>query len=157
MKIRGLIEEDFLQYKEPSMFVIFPFCTFKCDKENGSPICQNSSLVNEKVLEIKNDIIIKHYLNNPIPKALVCGGLEPFESFDDLYSLIKDFREKTDDLVIIYTGFRNDEISEQIEKLSEFKNIVVKFGRYIPGQESHIDPILGVKLSSLNQYAVRIS
>jgi len=44
MKIVNLIDEDFCQYKKPSMFIGFPTCSFKCDKECGRPICQNSAL-----------------------------------------------------------------------------------------------------------------
>ena len=35
MKLKGLIDEDFVNYKDPSLFLIFPFCTFKCEKECG--------------------------------------------------------------------------------------------------------------------------
>ncbi|MBQ6627926.1 MAG: 4Fe-4S cluster-binding domain-containing protein [Methanobrevibacter sp.] len=157
MKLKGLIEEDFLQYKEPSMFLIFPFCTFKCDKENGTQVCQNWSLNDAPIIETTPERVVKKYLSNDITRAIVCGGLEPFESFDDLYELIKEARKYTDDLIIIYTGFRNDEIDGEVEKLREFNNIIIKFGRYIPGQEGHVDPWLGVTLSSLNQYAVKIS
>jgi len=35
MKIVNLIDEDFCQYKKPSMFIGMPKCSFKCDKECG--------------------------------------------------------------------------------------------------------------------------
>ena len=38
-----------------------------------------------------------------------------------------------------------------------FKNIIIKFGRYIPNQQAHYDDILGVNLASNNQYAIKIS
>ena len=38
-----------------------------------------------------------------------------------------------------------------------FNNIIVKFGRFIPNQESHYDEILEVNLASPNQYARKIS
>ena len=157
MKLKGLVEEDFLQYKEPSMFLIFPFCTFKCDKENGTQVCQNWSLNNAPIIETTPERLVQKYLSNDITKAIVCGGLEPFESFNDLYSLVKEARKYTNDPIIIYTGFKNGEIFNEVTKLSEFENIIIKFGRYIPGQEGHVDPLLGVTLSSLNQYAVKIS
>jgi hypothetical protein len=37
-----------------------------------------------------------------------------------------------------------------------FDNIVIKFGRYRPGQQKHFDEVLGVELASDNQYAKRI-
>ena len=85
------------------------------------------------------------------------GGLEPFDSWDDLYSLIKALREHTSDLVIIYTGYYPNEVREYVSKLRELNNIVVKWGRFVPYQNKHWDNILGVKLASDNQYAERIS
>ena len=38
-----------------------------------------------------------------------------------------------------------------------FRNIIVKFGRFIPDQESHYDEVLGVNLASNNQYAKKLS
>ena len=46
-----------------------------------------------------------------------------------------------------------DEILSKIEDLLKFSNIIIKFGRYIPGQKPHYDEILGVNLASDNQYA----
>ena len=37
-----------------------------------------------------------------------------------------------------------------------FDNIIIKYGRFIPGQEKHYDKILGVYLASNNQYAERL-
>ena len=71
MVIKGLVDVDFIQYKEPSMFIIFPYCDFKCDKEAGCSICQNSGLANEPNIdidikeivsaEIKSKVRIKGY------------------------------------------------------------------------------------------------
>ena len=36
-------------------------------------------------------------------------------------------------------------------------NIIIKFGRFVPMQQPHFDPILGVNLASDNQYAKQIS
>jgi hypothetical protein len=41
--------------------------------------------------------------------------------------------------------------------LCQFSNIIIKFGRFRPGQEPHYDEVLGVKLASDNQYAKRVS
>ena len=46
MIIKELRDEDFTNYKLPSMVVGFPSCTFKCEKEcpGCKGMCQNSSL-----------------------------------------------------------------------------------------------------------------
>lgn len=41
--------------------------------------------------------------------------------------------------------------------LKKYKNIIVKFGRYIPNQKKHFDPVLGVELASDNQHAEKLS
>lgn len=157
MKILGLNDEDFIQYKEPSMFIIMPFCTFKCNKDAGSVVCQNYKLIDSPKVEISAKKIVDRYIANPITKAIVLGGLEPLDSFDDVLELVAELRKHCDHTVVIYTGYRNDEIEDKIKVLSKYENIIVKFGRYIPNQPSHYDPLLGVELRSLNQYRVKIS
>ena len=164
MLIKNIIDEDVVNYKKTSMFIIFPYCDFKCDREAGCSICQNSSLAHMPNYEIPIEEIVKRYMNNPITKAIVCGGLEPFDSYGELYNLIKEFRKYTDDDIVIYTGYEeNKEFKHLLQYnlalgyLKEFPNIIIKFGRFIPNQEAHYDEVLGVKLASDNQYARRIS
>ena len=158
IKIRGLIEEDFVNYKKPSMYIAFPYCTFKCDKECGYSVCQNSSLVtNSEIINIDEQKIVNRYIDNPITTSIVISGLEPFDSYKDLFILIKAFREKTLDDIVIYTGYNKNEIENNIEELKQFKNIVIKFGRFIPNQEKHYDEVLQVTLASPNQYGEKIS
>ena len=158
MLIKGLVDEDFANYKKPSMFIIFPFCTFKCDKEAGCTVCQNSALANEPNIDVSIIEIVSRYVKNPITKAIVCGGLEPFDSWEDMCELIKTLRAFTDDDIIIYTGYKADEIACQTYWLgNKYKNIIVKFGRFVPNQEKHYDEVLGVELASSNQYARSIS
>lgn len=156
MKVKNIIFEDFVNYKKPSMFIATTKCDFKCDKEAGCQVCQNSDLANSPTIEINNNEIIKRYLDNPITEAVVIGGLEPFDTFEELYQFIEDFRKKSNDDIIIYTGYYLEEISEKIRQLSLFLNIIIKFGRFIPNQKSHYDTVLGVDLASDNQYAVRM-
>lgn len=156
MKIKDIIIEDFINYKKPSMFIICPKCSFKCDHEYGNVICQNNKLVFQPTIELDNSIIIKKYLNNDITKAIVFGGLEPFDTFSDLIELIHEFRKVTLDDIVIYTGYKEEEILPYITLLSTYRNIIIKFGRYIPNQSPIIDNILGIQLSSNNQYAKRI-
>ena len=153
MEIKGLISEDFINYKKPSMTIMFPHCTFKCSED----LCQNSPLVKQESIYLKIDDIVARYINNPITESIVMQGLEPFDSWDDLLKLIGKIRNITDDDIVIYTGYNKDEIKDKIYLLSEYKNIIIKYGRYIPNQEKHYDDILGVYLASNNQYAEKIS
>ena len=158
IKIRGLVDEDFVNYKKPAMFIAFPYCTFKCDTECGYSVCQNSSLIeNTNIINIDEQIIIDRYIKNPITHSIVISGLEPFDSFNELIILIKSFREKTLDDIVIYSGYSKEEITSYIEELKQFKNIVIKFGRFIPNQEKHYDEVLQVTLASPNQYGEKIS
>lgn len=159
MIIKGLIDEDFVNYKKPAMVIEFPYCTFKCDKECGQSVCQNSDLVNEPNIEINYDKLLTRYINNPITKAIVMQGLEPFDSFSDVMNLILWLRVKYKclDDIVIYTGYTKEEINWFIKYIEQYENIIIKYGRYVPNQESHLDSILGVKLSSDNQYAEKIS
>ena len=153
MKIKGLISEDFVNYKKPAMTIMFPYCTFKC----GTEYCQNSPLSKAEDIEIDIINIVIRYLNNPITESVVMQGLEPFDSWDDLIGLVKQLRESTDDDIVIYTGYYKEEIADKVALLSKYKNIVIKYGRYIPDQKEHYDEVLGVSLASENQYAERIS
>lgn len=159
MKIKGLQDEDFVNYRQPSMVIITSYCTFKCDKEIGGGCCQNSPLADSPIVDMPNEKIIQRYLGNKITKSIVFGGLEPFEQFDEMYELIREIREFNfcDDTIVIYTGFYKEEIIDKIILLSQYKNIIVKYGRFIPHQNKHYDDILGVWLASDNQYAERIS
>ena len=153
MKIKGLITEDFVNYKKASMTIIFPYCTFKC----GEDYCQNSPLTKSPIIEISIDDLVNRYNNNPITEAIVMQGLEPFDSWSDLKEFVKKLREYNNDDIIIYTGYNKDEVIKYIKELSVYPNIIVKFGRYVPNQEKHYDDVLGVYLASNNQYAERIS
>lgn len=158
MLIKGLIEEDFSNYKTPSMFIIMPTCSFKCDKECGYAVCQNSSLATIGIIDIDSTYIINKYLANPITESVVLGGLEPFDTFDDLLDFCKKFRIECLDDIVIYTGYEPTEIDDlvQILKRQVKVNLCIKFGRYIPNQQSHYDNILGVYLASDNQRGVKI-
>lgn len=158
MKIINIIVEDFVNYKKPSIFIGFPCCTFKCNKEAGKAVCQNYQLIKEKQIEISYEEIVKLYLDNPLTSAIVFGGLEPFDSFTDMTNLIDEFRKYTDDDIVIYTGYNKEEIYQEILLFTDiWKNIIIKFGRFKPDTEQHLDPILGVKLFGENQYAEKIS
>lgn len=153
MKIKGLITEDFVNYKKASMTIIFPYCTFKC----GEDYCQNSPLTKSPIIEISIDDLVNRYNNNPITEAVVMQGLEPFDSWNDLKEFVQKLREYNNDDIVIYTGYDKNEVIEKINELSKYTNIIVKFGRYIPNQEKHYDEVLGVYLASSNQRGEKIS
>lgn len=156
MTIKNLIDEDFVNYKYPSMFIGMPTCSFKCDKECGQAICQNSSLAAAPSIEIDNKEIIERYVSNPITEAIVFGGLEPFDDFNEIYTFIADFRQYKKDDIVIYTGYYPDEISSYLDRLSVFENIIIKFGRFIPNKSHRFDELLGVQLSSDNQWSEKL-
>ena len=99
--------------------------------------------------------------------AFVFGGLEPFDSFEDLKALLECIRNKYNcqDDIVIYTGYTEDELVHGAKTAlhdyyfyisNHFSNIIIKFGRFVPNQEKHYDVTLGVELASPNQYAKRI-
>ena len=158
MQIKGIIDEDFVNYKLPSMHICTCYCDFKCDRESGVSCCQNSSLATLPAICVPDDTIIRRYLSNPITKAICFAGLEPFDQFLELYGFIRKLRldYHCDDAVVIYTGYNEDEITTYLNELQEFQNIIVKFGRFVPNLEKRYDDVLGIWLASGNQYAREI-
>lgn len=160
MFVKNIIDEDFINYKKPCMFISTCFCDWKCCKEADIPttVCQNYNINSDDNISVKISDIYKRYISNPISKAIVIGGLEPLKQSDDLLDLIQYFRQKKcfDDIVI-YTGYNENEISDFILSIKEhFTNIYIKFGRFVPDQQIHYDEILGVNLSSDNQRGAKI-
>ena len=162
MRVKTIVDEDFVNYQKPSMFIGTISCGGKCCIEGGFPlsVCQNDGWRGNAPINIRDRVIIERYLHNGISRAIVFGGLEPMEQSDELFEFIDMLRNtyKCDDDVVIYTGYNREEISGIVERLAHrFSNIIIKFGRYIPNMKSRFDEVLGVELASDNQYAVRIS
>ena len=158
--VKSIVDENFQDYKKASMFIAFPKCDFKCFKELGLEIsgCQNYEILKMPDIKIKIDKVFERYVKNPITEAVILGGLEPFFNFNEVYNLISYFRQKNcNDDFVIYTGYYPNEVENYVEKLKKFKNIIIKFGRFIPKSASVFDKILGVKLASKNQFAEKIS
>ena len=155
MKLKGIIDYDTVNYKEPTLTLLFNYCDFKCDKINGCQVCQNSTLAREPDIEVSGEYIWQLYEQNPLTKAFCFQGLEPFDSYMDLIELVQFIRidKQCKDPIIIYTGYNKDEDKVTQMSLSHYPNIIVKWGRFILGHESHYDEILGIKLASDNQYA----
>ena len=159
MLVKNIVEEDFVNYKLPSMFIATCFCDWKCCREQNLDIsvCQNSDISKQANCNISNKDIFNRYISNPITKAVVIGGLEPMMQFEEIYDLIKCFRDNNcKDMFVIYTGYNENEILNQIDRLKKFENIILKIGRYRPNNKSHYDDILGINLVSDNQKGVII-
>ena len=157
--IKEIRDEDFTSYKKPSMVIGFARCSWKCEKECGMRVCQNGALAQapDRIIGVKT--IINRYINNPITSAIIMAGLEPFDSEEDLFVLVSYLRVATQDDIVVYTGYTKEEIQDReiYKYLLNAKNIIIKFGRFIPNQHPHYDEVLGVKLASDNQHAERIS
>lgn len=159
MKLKFYKDDDFVNYRKGGLFLGAPTCSWKCCKELGisCSICQNYEWSKNPILDVDNQWLIQRYLDDPLEECIIFGGLEPMDNFEEILQFIIEFREKTQDEIIIYTGYYPEEIEEKINKLKQFTNIIVKFGRYIPDRPSRYDEVLGVTLISDNQFAKRIS
>ena len=159
MRVKSIEDENFTNYKEASMTIGTISCNGKCCHDAGIPltVCLNDRWRRASIIDMEDEKIVERYLSNPMTSAIVFAGLEPFEQFFEMLELIRAFRRKCNDPIIIYTGYRKDEIEMYIEGLSNFPNIIVKFGRFVPGGKPRYDEVLGVTLVSENQYAERIS
>ena len=159
MKLKFYKDDDFVNYKKCSFFLGTSTCSWKCCIEQGLSlsVCQNQPWAKQETTEVDNSWLIERYLEDPIEEAVVIGGLEPFDDFNDILCFIREFRKYSDDDVVIYTGYYPNEVAEKINELQKISNITIKFGRYIPNSEKVFDPILGVTLASNNQFAKKIS
>jgi len=138
MRITTIIDEDTISYQFPSMYI---------------------GMGEQDSFAISDDEIVTRYRCSDTTVAIVIGGDEPLDQFEEVFNFISKLRfdYHCNSRVIIYTNYDRDEVTKQINALKMLDPIIVKFGRYIPGQEPHLDPVLGVKLASDNQYATWIS
>jgi organic radical activating enzyme len=159
MLVKDIVDETFQDYKKPAMFIATATCDWKCCTESGhdKSLCQNSVIANQKSIQVHNAEIVDRYISNPLTKAIVIGGLEPFLQADELFDLVYEIREKTQDDIVIYTGYQLIEVAHFVERLAVYDNIIIKFGRFVPNEEKIFDDVLGVWLNSNNQYAERLS
>ena len=157
IELKGIIWEDFVNYKKPCMTLMFPKCDFKCDYECGESFCQNWELAAAPSQTVLINPMLRKYKENPITEAIVLQGLEPLDTPVDVLivaATLKDF-EINDDF-IIYTGYTKDEVSpDLLDSLASSVpgHLIIKWGRFKPRHTPHYDPVLGVKLASDNQYA----
>jgi pyruvate-formate lyase-activating enzyme len=159
IRLKNIIDEDFQDYKKPSMMLSTCQCNWKClvEQKLDISICQNSDIAKQKDIDIPINNIVDRYIKNSITKAVVIGGLEPLLQFEEVLQFIQCFRKKCEDDIVIYTGYYPHEIKEEIIKLKHYKNIIIKFGRYKENESKRFDNVLGVWLVSRNQFAIKIS
>lgn len=159
MLVKKIIYEEFTDYKVPHMFIATARCTFKCDRLNGCNVCQNAELAKMPDIIVDIDKVIKKYLSNNLTHAIVFGGLEPFDTFNELILFIDKLRQQyqCNDTVIIYTGYTKMQIKHYLNLLKSYNEIIIKFNPYLLNRNSKYDNILGVTLASDNQYAEKIS
>lgn len=151
--------DDTTDYKNTSLLLVFPTCKGKCEG------CQNWKLFNVKSKQYLLKSIIELYKNMKTHKAIVCAGLEPFDSFLELKVLFEEILKlnKITDF-IIYTGYDKEEISFSVKELlkiykkynSYTKNkLIIKYGRYDKNKsEKWYSHSLGVDLATNNQYVI---
>ena len=159
IRIKDIMDEDFQDYKATSMMIAFCDCDWKCAKDGNFPIsiCQNCSIAKQKTHIVKIEDIYNRYINNHITSAIVLGGLEPMLQFDEVVALISYFRNKgCNDTFVIYTGYYEYEISDKINILSPYRNIILKLGRYKPNKDKYYNNLLGVYLANEEQYAIEL-
>lgn len=162
MRVKTIIDEDFVNYRKPAMFIGCISCGGKCAHEGNFDIsvCQNDAWRSASIIRVNNDDLIMRYLSNDITQAIVFGLLEPFEQSAEIFNFVMTLRRKykCNDDVVIYTGYKEDEVADDVRDLVEHcGNIIVKYGRFRLGYKPHFDDVLGVNLASDNQYAVRYS
>ena len=157
MRVKTIIDEVYNDYKKPSMLIATPKCGGKCWRELNldESICQNEQIKSQPTINLTNSNIINRYISNKLTNAVILAGLEPFEDFEDLIGFIREFRNTSSDDVIIFTGYYESEIKDEVNELKLFSedNIIIKYGRYIPNAKPRYSEVLGVNLASENQYA----
>lgn len=163
MLLTSIIDEDVTNYKKCAMFIGTSKCDGKCWKELDLPpdTCQNDALNHcSELIDVSREQIIDRYLSNPLTEAIVFGGLEPLMEPNEIFNFLDTLRNKyhcVDD-VVIYSGYYPEEVQFFTEKIkANYINVIVKFGRYVPGKSDRYDEVLGVRLISDNQFAIKIS
>ena len=151
-------ECDLVNYVYPTFLIASGVtCTFKCERECGKKVCQNHPLLKEEVIHYSIPNAIWRYDRQSLSNSITFQGLEPLDNMVQLVWFLIEFRKNHDDDVIIWTGYTEDECEAFINLLKELKitNVIIKFGRYVPDKEPHMDELLGVQLSNEEQYAKR--
>lgn len=141
------------------MLIATHSCCFKCLKEQNLPIsiCQNSHLLESQIKESSIEELINTYDKNILQESVVFAGLEPMLQFKEVYNFIEIFRKNHNDDIVIFTGYYEQEIQEEINLLKEFSNIYLKVGRFLFNDKPIYDNIGKITLASSNQKFIKIS
>lgn len=157
IELKGIVWEDMVNYKKICTTLMFPHCDFKCDKEFGTQICQNGGLAAAPSQRHDINDIMCTFAHVYLSEAIVLQGLEPLDDPLDVLTVAAALREwKFNVDLVIYTGYNKSEISQDfLDQLIATTpgRLIIKWGRYVPNQQPHYDPVLGVNLASDNQYA----
>lgn len=169
--IKDVIDEDYCNYKKPSMFIATSKCTFKCEKDDCKVHCQNSKIALQPNINVSINNLIKRYINNNLTEAVVIGGLEPLDQLPEIIDFISCFRKLSKDDLVIYTGYTEEEVKQMkyknksyldslievnnssLEGLNKTSVLVIKYGRFKASGDEKYDNVLGISLASSNQYA----
>ena len=149
IKLHGY-KEVYNDYKKVGVLLATPTCNNNCK------YCQNEYLKKKKPIEYDISEIFNFVKKNKLIKSFIFGGLDCMDSFDQTYDIIKEIRKKFDYDIVLYTGKLKTDINLEIEKLKNFKGIIIKFGKYKKNKEKKYDELLGITLASNNQYSRRI-
>lgn len=86
MRVKSIVDEDFVNYRKPSMFIGTISCGGKCCYEADLPlsVCQNDGWRKSAPIFLDDGDLCLRYLQNEITSAIVFGGLEPFEQADEV-------------------------------------------------------------------------
>lgn len=145
MIVKEFIIEDFNSYQYPSSTIIFP-----------------NNAADQPILDIPDKGIIETSIYNRKAKALVVKNLTPINDgyFEDVLELLRKLRveyHKTDFMFILYTDYNKEDIQDKIYEMRAYVGpVIVKFGKHDPALPPKWDSVLGIPLSSSNQYAERI-
>ena len=153
----GVLPEDFINNSSCTFNIEAGItCSFKCNKECGREVCQNSILNENPIIATSVERLVDMY-NNSISDSITMQGLEPLDSIGQVLWFIRIFREKSNDPIYIWTGYTEEECEALVSLIKEFgwKNIIIKYGRYIPDSKGRYDEVVGVYLASDNQYAIK--
>lgn len=166
MRVKDICDVDTVNYKKLSMFISTYTCDFKCDRECGESVCQNSPLAAEPTVEVNDEEIVKRFFENPLTEAIVIGGLEPYDDYDEIFIFLCEVEKYLEENqinegpdIVIYTGYEIGEPKFNRITFSLYNfdlPIILKVGRFIPNQTPHYDAVLGVDLASDNQYGITL-
>lgn len=151
--------DDVIDYKNTALLLVFPKCNKSC------PGCQNEHLRGaETKIYVINDII-NLYNRLSEHKAIVCAGLDPLDSMEDIENLLEAFNASADMCkpvdFVIYTGYTIEEMEETVQDYlfqgwvkSKNMRLIVKYGRYDKNNNhKYVSKTLGIELAGNNQKA----